>query len=114
MLGALGAGGIPRERGVTGAPIGTGAGAGGGGAVTRGGAPGAGRGGGGAPPRGRGQPPGRLAEGLTKADEGVAGALAMGAIVVIKDAVEATVDGLRALIESARRARRSPGGPAPA
>ena len=64
--------------------------------------------------RGRGDDPERIAQRLIKADEEVAAALAMDAIVVINDDVEATVDELQALIESARRARRSPGGPAPA
>ena len=54
--------------------------------------------------RGRGDTPERIEQRLIKADEEVTAALAMDAIVVINDDLEATVDQLEALIASARAA----------
>ena len=63
--------------------------------------------------RGRGDTPERIEQRLIKADEEVTAALEMDAVVVINDDIEATVEELQALIESARAARRAPGDPPP-
>lgn len=61
--------------------------------------------------RGRGDHPDRITQRLIKADEEVTAALAMDAVIVINDDLDATVEELAALIESARAGS---GGRAPA